>query len=62
MIGLGFNLCDVRSGEINGDPENHKMRSMKRPRVVREERGMGKFKPPVNYTDDQGQSREGDSD
>ncbi len=54
MIELGFNLCDVRRWEIKGDPENRKMTFEKMPKYIREEHGVGQFKPVVNYTDDQG--------
>ena len=52
MIELGFNLCDMRRWEHNGDPKISEETFVKMLKAIRDERGLGQFKPMVNYSDD----------
>ncbi len=58
MVERGFNLCDVRRLEHNSDPKTRKGASVKMPKDIRGERGLGPCLSIVNCAGDQGGRRE----
>ncbi len=54
MSDRGFNLTDMRRWEKNGKPETRGDLVVPLPKVSREERGVGQYRPAVTYAGDQG--------